>query len=128
MILDGGSVFDFLSTDSGKLPANRRLAPDSRLTQHCVKASKGTSRCVSGPQQLSFVFTKVDGDARYVFWVLASFQSQLLRKFLFETKIKREPPEANRRLRGQETPDQKQRRRNRQKGNVTAAVMSSLTG
>ena len=114
-ILDARSVFDFLNTDSGKLPTDRRLALDLRLVQHYVEASKWTLRWVSGPQQLSGVLTKENGDTRYLFWVLANSQFQLLRDTQLESKVKKELSEADRRLREQEAPEEKQRRRNRQK-------------
>ena len=89
-ILDARSVFDFLNTDSGKLPTDRRLALEFRLIQHYVKASKWTLRWVSGPQQLSDVLTKENGDTRYLFWVLANSQFQLLRDTQLESKVKKE--------------------------------------
>ena len=94
-ILDARSVFDFLNTDSGKLPTDRRLALDLRLIQHYVKASKWTLRWVSGPQQLSDVLTKENGDTRYLFWVLANSQFQLLRDTQLESKVKKELSEAD---------------------------------
>lgn len=116
IVMDARSVFDFLSSDSGKLPTDRRLALDLRLVQHYITASDWALRWVSGPQQLSDSLTKETGDTRYLFWVMRNSKYQLLRDTHLENKVKQELSEAEKRVREEETPEERQRRRNRQKG------------
>lgn len=115
-VMDARSVFDFLTSDSGKLPSDRRLALDLRLVQHYLRASSWSLRWVSGPQQLSDSLTKEEGDTRYLFWVLRNSKYQLLRDTTLESKVKKELTAAEKELREKETPEERQRRRNKQKG------------
>ena len=113
--MDARSVFDFLGTDSGKLPSDRRLALDLRLVQHYLRASQWKLKWIAGPQQLADVLTKENGDIRYLSWVLKNARFQLLRDEKLEDKVSNALSEAEKRLREEESPEERQRRRNKQK-------------
>jgi len=113
LIIDARSVFDFLSTDSGKLPQDRRIALDLRVMRNYLECSSWTLRWVCGPQQLSDCMTKSAGDLRYLSWVCKHAKFQLLRDSKVEERMSSVIQKTGERL--EETPEEKKRRRNRQK-------------
>ena len=53
LVIDARSVYDFLTSDSGKLLQDKRLALDLRVLQHYMRSSQWGLRWVCGPQMIS---------------------------------------------------------------------------
>lgn len=89
LVIDARSVYDYLTSDSGKLPSDKRLALDLRMLQFYRQASDWDLRWVAGPQQLADSLTKEETNTGYLEWVMENAKYILVRDNQLETKIKK---------------------------------------
>lgn len=88
LVIDARSVYGFLTTDSDRLPSDKRLAVDLRVLQFYRTASDWDLRWVAGPQQLADCLTKEDCNTSYLEWVLRNCEYMLLKDPQLESKMK----------------------------------------